>query len=63
VPVVAINVFYEWENGRTGQTSMSYIVGREAPTPQEKLGAFRLDQGPRLYRSVGQRQGSLAKVI
>jgi hypothetical protein len=63
VPVLAFNVFYEWENGRTGQTSMSYIVGREAPTPQEKMGAFRLDLGPRLYRSVGQRQGNLAKVV
>jgi hypothetical protein len=63
VPVLAFNVFYEWEGGRTGQTSMSYIVGREAPTPQEKMGAFRLDLGPRLYRSVGQRQGNLAKVV
>ncbi len=63
IPVVAFNVFYEWGDGRTGQTSMCYLVGREAPTPQEKLGAFRLDLGPRLYRSVGQRQGNLAKVV
>jgi hypothetical protein len=63
IPVVAFNVFYEWSDGRTGQTSMSYLVGREPPTPQEKLGAFRLDLGPRLYRSVGQRQGNLAKVV
>jgi hypothetical protein len=63
IPVVAFNVYYEWEDGRTGQTSMSYLVGREAPTPQEKMGAFRLDLGPRLYRSVGQRQGNLARVV
>lgn len=63
IPVVAFNVYYEWEDGRTGQTSMSYLVGRQAPTPQEKMGAFRLDLGPRLYRSVGQRQGNLAKVV
>ncbi len=63
IPVVAFNVFYEWGDGRTGQTSMSYLVGREAPTPQEKMGPFRLDLGPRLYRSVGQRQGNLAKVV
>ena len=63
IPVVAFNVFYEWDDGRVGQTSMSYVVGREAATPQEKMGAFRLDLGPRLYRSVGQRQGHLAKVV
>lgn len=63
IPVIAFNVFYEWDGGRTGQTSMSYIVGREAPSPQERMGAFRLDLGPRLYRSVGQRQASLAKVV
>lgn len=63
IPVVAFNVFYEWDQGRVGQTSMSYLVGREAASPQEKMGAFRLDLGPRLYRSVGQRQGHLAKVV
>jgi hypothetical protein len=63
IPIVAFNVYYEWGDGRSGQTSMSYLVGREAPTPQDKMGAFRLDLGPRLYRSVGQRQASLAKVV
>jgi hypothetical protein len=63
IPIVAFNVYYEWGDGRSGQTSMSYVVGREAPTPQEKMGAFRLDLGPRLYRSVGQRQAKLAKVV
>jgi hypothetical protein len=63
VPVVAFNVVYEWGNGRTGQTSMSYVVGREPQQPSEKMGAFRLDLGPRLYRSVGQRQTSLARIV
>ena len=62
IPMVAFNVLYDWGDGRTGQTSMSYIVGREAETPQEKMGAFRLDLGPRVYRSVGQRQTSLARI-
>jgi hypothetical protein len=63
VPVVAFNVLYEWGGGRSGQTCMSYVVGREAETPQEKMGAFRLDLGPRIYRSVGQRQTTLAKIV
>jgi MYXO-CTERM domain-containing protein len=63
IPILAFNVYYEWGDGQTGQTSMSYLVGREAPTPQDKMGAFRLDLGPRLYRSVGQRQAKLAKVV
>jgi hypothetical protein len=63
VPMVAFNVLYDWDPNHSGQTSTSYLVGREAPTPSEKMGAFRLDLGPRLYRSVGQRQASLAKVV
>ena len=63
IPMVAFNVLYEWGEGKTGQTSMSYVVGREAPTPTEKMGAFRLDLGPRVYRSVGQRQTTLARIV
>ena len=49
--------------GRTaapGRTSRSWLVGREAETPPAKMGPFRLDLGPRIYRSVGQRQHELA---
>ena len=62
IPTVAFNVVYEWGANKTGQTSMAYVVGREAETPTEKMGAFRLDLGPRLYRSVGQRQTKLAVI-
>lgn len=55
IPVVAFNVLYAWGEGKAGQTSMSYIVGREAEKPSDRMGAFRLDLGPRVYRSVGQR--------
>ena len=41
---------------------MSYVVGREAETPTQKMGPFRLDLGPRIYRSVGQRPSELARV-
>ncbi len=63
IPTVAFNVVYDWGNGKSGQTSASYIVGREAETPAEKMGAFRLDLGPRLYRSVGQRPMRLARTV
>ncbi len=63
IPTVAFNVVYDWGANKSGQTSMSYVVGREAETPTEKMGAFRLDLGPRLYRSVGQRQTKLARIV
>jgi hypothetical protein len=63
IPTVAFNVVYDWGNGKSGQTSASYLVGREAETPAEKMGAFRLDLGPRLYRSVGQRPMRLARTV
>jgi LPXTG-motif cell wall-anchored protein len=56
VPMVAINVAYDWVDGGTGRTSRSWLVGREAEVPTEKMGPFRLDLGPRIYRSVGRRE-------
>ena len=63
VPVVAVNALYEWGEGRNGQSSKSYVVGRELETPSEKMGAFRVDQGPRIWRTVGQRQHKLARRV
>ncbi|HYJ31330.1 MAG TPA: hypothetical protein VEW25_13450 [Allosphingosinicella sp.] len=63
IPVLAVNVLYDWGEGRTGQTSKSYVVGRELGEESQKMGAFRLDLGPRIYRTVGQRQHSLAKRV
>jgi LPXTG-motif cell wall-anchored protein len=62
VPMVAINVAYDWADGGRGRTSRSWLVGREAQTPQEKMGPFRLDLGPRIYRSVGRREARLVMV-
>jgi hypothetical protein len=56
VPMVAINVAYDWEGG-TGRSSKSWLIGREAQTPSAKMGPFRLDLGPRIYRQVGRRDG------
>lgn len=63
IPLVAINVLYEWGNGRSGQTAASYLVGREPDAPEGKMGPFRLDLGPRVYRSVGQRPNKVALVV
>jgi hypothetical protein len=63
VPVIAVNALYDWGDGRSGQTSKSYVVGRELQQPSEKMGAFRVDQGPRVWRTVGQRQHTLARRV
>ena len=63
VPAVAIKVAYNWASGGAGRTSKSWLVGREAEQPSQKMGAFRLDLGPRIYRSVGQRQTGLAQMV
>ena len=55
IPVVAFNVVWRLADGRSGQTALSWLVGRESDPPAEKMGAFRLDLGARLYRTVGQR--------
>jgi hypothetical protein len=60
---VAINVAYNWGPDGAGRTSKSWLVGREAEQPSQKMGAFRLDLGPRIYRSVGQRQTGLALMV
>ncbi|MGA9582499.1 MAG: hypothetical protein WBR13_11085, partial [Allosphingosinicella sp.] len=62
VPMVAINVAYDWSDGGAGRTSRSWLVGREAEVPTEKMGPFRLDLGPRIYRSVGRREARLVMV-
>ena len=51
VPLIAFNILYGWSRG-TGQTSASYLVGRD--TKSDKMAPFRLDLGPRLFRSLGQ---------
>ncbi|HET9428944.1 MAG TPA: hypothetical protein VFO69_11350 [Allosphingosinicella sp.] len=61
IPVVGVNVLYDWGEERIGQTAKSYVVGRELQEPSEKMGAFRVDLGPRIWRTVGQRQHKLAR--
>ena len=52
LPVIAFNALYGWGGG-DGQTSATYLLGRD--TKAEKLGPFRIDLGPRIFRSVAAR--------
>lgn len=52
VPLIAFNALYSWSGGQ-GQTSVSYLLGRD--TKGEKMGPFRLDLGPRIFRGVAGR--------
>jgi hypothetical protein len=52
LPLIAFNALYKWSGG-DGQTSASYLLGRD--TDGEKMGPFRLDLGPRIFRGVGGR--------
>jgi hypothetical protein len=52
VPMIAFNALYSWGGGE-GQTSASYLVGKE--TSGDKLAPVRLDLGPRIFRGLGTR--------
>jgi hypothetical protein len=62
IPMIAVNALYDWGDGEIGQTSKSYVVGRELEQ-SEKMGAFRVDLGPRIWKTVGQRDHTLAKRV
>jgi hypothetical protein len=52
VPLLAFNALFRWSGGE-GQTSQSYLVGREGEGA--KMAPFRLDLGPRIFRNLGAR--------
>jgi hypothetical protein len=52
VPLIGFNALYRWSGGE-GQTSVSYLLGID--TKSDKLGPFRLDLGPRLFRGLAAR--------
>jgi hypothetical protein len=57
VPLIAFNALYSWSSGE-GQTSASYLLGRDGKG--DKMGPFRLDLGPRVFRNVGARMLPIA---
>ena len=52
VPIIAFNALYSWSGGE-GQTSVSFLLGKD--TKSDKMGPFRLDLGPRIFRGVAAR--------
>jgi len=55
IPLIGVNARYGWGNGRTGQTSRSWVIGREPADGGDKMRPFRLDLGARVHRTIGQR--------
>ncbi|HEY0084667.1 MAG TPA: hypothetical protein VGB65_02030, partial [Allosphingosinicella sp.] len=55
VPAVASVFAWDWGTDGRGRATMSWLVGRETENKAAKMGAFRLDLGPRIYRHVGVR--------
>jgi hypothetical protein len=57
VPLVGFNALYRWSGGE-GQTSASYLVGRD--NQGERMAPLRLDLGPRVFRGLGAREHSVS---
>ena len=55
VPVVHFICAYAGNSSERREERHSFIVGREHEPPRAKMAPFRLDQGPRNFRPVGQR--------
>jgi hypothetical protein len=58
VPMTALTVVYRWGSNNNGQTSASYLVGKQQ-ADSEKLAPFRLDVGPRVFRGLAARTHQL----
>ena len=56
VPIILARVAYQWDEGaQNDEAQLSCLIGREASPPKPKMGALRLDLGPRSFGSLGQR--------
>jgi hypothetical protein len=55
VPLLAFNTFYR-RGSSEAQTSVAYLVGRDNKGDGGKMAPFRLDQGNRIFRTLGTRQ-------
>ncbi len=54
IPVLGV-VVRQSGTARGGRTTATYVVGIERDPPQPRMGAFRLDQGPREFAPLGVR--------
>jgi hypothetical protein len=57
VPVIGFNALYSWSGGN-GQSSASYIVGRDSAG--EKMAPFRVDAGARTFTDIAAREHTLS---
>lgn len=65
IPLIAFDAQYRWTNAAgesegTGRTGRAFIIGEEQTPPVERLAPFRLDLGPRQYRTPGSRPTALS---
>lgn len=65
IPLIAFDAQYRWtdlagDSEGTGRTGRAFIVGEEQTPPVERLSPFRLDLGPRQYRTPGSRATALS---
>lgn len=65
IPLIAFDAQYRWTNEAgetdgTGRTGRAFIIGEEQTPPVERLSPFRLDLGPRQYRTPGSRATALS---
>jgi hypothetical protein len=56
IPTVVVRILYQWGRGRSDQVHGTFLIGIENPSSPDKMGPFRLELGPRIYRSVGARR-------
>jgi MYXO-CTERM domain-containing protein len=55
VPIILSRISYQWRNTGSDEAQLSCIIGRESSPPKPKMGALRLDLGPRSFAPLGQR--------
>ena len=66
IPLIAFDAQYRWSDEPdaapvgSGRTGRAFIVGQEKTPPADRLAPFRLDQGPRQFRTPGSRATALA---
>ncbi len=65
IPLIAFDAQYRWSDEPdaapvgSGRTGRAFIVGQEKTPPADRLAPFRLDQGPRQFRTPGSRATAL----
>ncbi|WP_242127004.1 hypothetical protein [Sphingobium sp. Sx8-8] len=65
IPLIAFDAQYRWTDEAggtqgTGRTGRVFIIGEEQTPPADRLSPFRLDLGPRQYRTPGSRATALS---